>query len=161
MGIALESIEGGKIALAPGNHGLRPDESIATQSEVIAFEQLLNDGLKTGQFSQKDLQRALLARTLPSINAFKDISLEKKSTSDYVVYLHKKYGIAFKISESASPEERASIEAGEGTKAYFKTIQFENKNAYINFKKAIQEAITDNQAEKEFLLSFYDDIYYN
>lgn len=161
MGIALESIEGGKIALAPGNHGLRPDESIATQSEVIAFEQLLNDGLKTGQFSQKDLQRALLARTLPSINAFKDISLEDKTTTDYVIYLHKKYGIAFKISEDASPEERISIEAGEGTKEYFKTIHFEDKNAYINFKNTFQEAITDNQAEKEFLLSFYDDVYYN
>jgi len=66
--------------------------------------------------------------------------------------LLEKYKIKVEIDPSLSPEEKTKLEKQKGTKAYFERINFENEASYKNFIATIKTAITDNQAEKEFLV---------
>ncbi|MBW7954388.1 hypothetical protein H3C61_01105 [Candidatus Gracilibacteria bacterium] len=156
MGISIKEIKNGQISLQrPKNMLIDGENQKATDDEIVNFENLLNSGLRNQNFTLNDLQNSLLARTLPSMDKFKQNSLDKSlSTTDYAIYLHKKYNISFQKIDGSDDNKSK-------TKEYFSQIHFEDENKYKQFKATIGNAIKENQAEKEFLLSFYDNLYYN
>lgn len=162
MGISIKEMKDWEIKLQAWNESMRWNNYLATKKEVVDFETLLNSWLNEKKFTQSDLQKALLVRTFDSIKDFQSTTFDaNKTTTDYVIYLHKLYHISFSISPNATQEEKENIQNWKGSKEYFKNIQFENETRYLQFRNTIKQAITDNQAHRELLIGFYDDIYYN
>lgn len=163
MWISLESIKNWKISLKAWVQSIREKLNISSYKETKEFENLLNNWIDSLYFTWEDLQKALLYRTYNSINSYLVTKFEDQntSTSEYALYLLEKYKIGVQIDPNLSHEEKRDLESKKWSKAYFERINFENESSYKNFIKTIKDAITDNQAEKEFLMWFFDDLYYN
>lgn len=162
MWISLESIWNGKIVLTPWKQWIRERQYIASRDKTKQIETLLNNGMWT-YFTPADLQKALLYRTHDSIQTYLASKFEgqESSTSEYALFLLEKYKISVQIDPNLSETEKRALEEKKWTKAYFEKINFENENAYKRFIATIKSVITDNQAEKEFLVWFFDDLYYH
>ncbi len=162
MWISIENVQEWKITLKEWHQNLMWKLNIASYQETRDFEKLLNNGVWR-YFTQEDLQKSLLYRTHNSLEKYIGSKFENQetSTSEYALILLEKYKIKVEIDPSLSPEEKTKLEKQKGTKAYFERINFENEASYKNFIATIKTAITDNQAEKEFLVWFFDDLFYH
>lgn len=161
MWISIENIQAWKITLKEWHQNLMGKLNIATYQETRDFENLLNNWLGK-YFSQEELQKSLLYRTHSSLEKYASSKFDKDetSTSEYALFLLEKYKIKVNVDPSLSPDEKSKLESKKWTKAYFERIHFQNEAAYKTFIATIKGAITDNQAEKEFLVWFFDDIFY-
>ncbi len=151
--VSIEQIKNEKITLKAWVQSLRSNLNIATHEETMAYQSLLNSYIQSWKISISGLNKALLYRT-SSLDGYL-IETDKKpwTTSEYAGRLMEKYALNFK---------KYGMEID--IKTWWITIKKENfadEQSFLNFKEYIKLSITDNQADKEFLLTFFDDIYYN
>lgn len=136
--------EAKKITLTPPKMPIKSEGNLASQEETLRYNELINHYIASGKIGISDINKGLLYRTT-SIDDYVSEKADKNfSTPEYVQRLLKKYHIYV-----------------EGD---IKNISFwngpEGKNQFEKFKKDIRFAITNNQADKEFLLAYFDDVYY-
>lgn len=146
--ISVNGMEWWKIKLRTWRQNLKKSLDIANNGETVAYESLINNYLLAGKISIIDINTALLYRTSSLDTYLKEkAEWQETSTSDYAERLFKKYNIGFSgpplkdFKFSADPKEK--------------------EDQYGKLKWLIEQIITDNQADKEFLLVYFDDIYYN
>lgn len=127
----------GKIILKEWKEGIKKDPNIASREDVLRYSNLLN----SANISASDINKALLYRT-NSVDEYIDEKLDwKLSTSEYVQRLMEKYKFSFDW-------------------ILVKDMTIWSENDLKSLKQKISEKVTDNQADKEFLLTYFDDKFY-
>lgn len=117
---------------------------VANSGIVIDYQNIINSfGIKKGTISVADIQKALLYKT-SWISTYIDTH-ENFSTNEYANELLKKYNDIF-------------VKRGFRFTNLWETIDEEN---YKIAKKAIAEWMVDNQADREFLSVYFDDLFYS
>ncbi len=117
---------------------------VTTPDEVVSYQNIINNfGITTWKISVAEIQKALLYKTSGIDNYM--METQTYSTNEYANRLIIKYKDIL-------------------AKRWFtftnlwETIDEEN---YKRAKKAIEEWITDNQADREFLSVYFDDLFYS
>lgn len=127
----------GKIILKEWKEGIKKDPNIASREDVLRYSLLLN----SANISTSDINKALLYRT-NSVDEYTEEKLNwKLSTSEYVQRLMEKYKFSFDW-------------------ILVKDMTIWSENDLKSLKQKISEKVTDNQADKEFLLTYFDDKFY-
>lgn len=141
IGIWINGIDGtGKIVFNTPEKPFNQEWKIADYAETIKYKNLINNCISSGKISISDVTKALLYRTT-SIDDYINEKVDKNfSTSKYVERLLEKYKI-------------------HGWIKWIK-VMVQSEQWLKDLKKIINDAITDNQADKEFLLIYIDDLYY-
>lgn len=131
-----------KIILKEWKQDFRSNLNIANHDEVIWYKNLINNYISDWKISISDINKALTFRT-SSIDTYiwEKTQNQKLSTSEYAQRLMEKY----------------KIRISGGT---IKDIVIWNEEDLKIFKANINNAITDNQADKEFLFAYFDDKFY-
>lgn len=128
----------GKIILREWKQSsVKKDTTISSKEETLRYSSLLN----SANLSVSDINKALLYRT-NSVDQYIDEKLDGKlSTSEYVQKLMEKYEFKFDwiLVKDMSIWSEADLKI---------------------LKQKISEKVTDNQADKEFLLTYFDDKFY-
>lgn len=134
----------GKIVLHPPKIPFKAEGNFATYEDTLKYNQLFNNYILSGKVSISDVTKWLLYRTSSVDDYIKEKADNSFSTPEYVQRLLKKYKIHVEWN--------------------IKDISFwsgaEWKKQFEAFKKDISFAISDNVADKEFLLTYFDDVYY-
>lgn len=130
--------------------------NVATHDEVTSYQNIFNNYLSGWFFTVPDFHKALLYRTT-WIESYINEKIEgqKLSTHEYALRLLEKYN----ISVVAYGENKDEINSKKWTAQYFDWF-FQTQEQYLAFKADIKKIITDNQSDKEFLITYFDDIYY-
>lgn len=153
--ISIEWVQDGKIILKAWVQSQRKNLDIATYEETIAFQSLINNYLNTAWgISIIDLNKALMYRTSSIDNYLNEkVDWQKTSTNEYAGRLMERYSLNFKKYWIDISLNKWWIT--------IKKEQFKDEQTFLAFRESVKLSITDNQADKEFLLTFFDDIYYN
>lgn len=143
--ISLSGIgQDGKIVLHPPKIPFKAEGNLATHEDTLKYNELFNHYILSGKVSISDISKWLLYRTSSVDDYIKEKADNSFSTPEYVQRLLKKYKIHVEWN--------------------IKDISFwsgaEWKKQFEAFKKDISFAISDNVADKEFLLTYFDDVYY-
>lgn len=130
-------IKDGKLFLEKGNDAIMGNDKYASFEETRKYEKVINDAITAGKISLQDITKTYLYRTSEIASASK----EKLTTSQYAEKLLKKYGIGV---------EGESLEK----------FQLANNKEWYDFLIAnIKNTITNNQADREFLVLYFNDKY--
>lgn len=132
-----------RLRLTEGKQSITNDLKIASKQEASSYEELINNYLKT-----EDFMLGLLYRT-SKIEEFKATNPKDFSTSSYAQYLADKYGIHIREHAQAWDEIVWNIN----------NLKIQNASQLENEKQKISRNVS-NQADKEFLLAYFDDIYF-
>lgn len=177
--IAIEWFENWKIKLKTWKQSLTEKLDIADHNETIRYEELINNYLKEWVINIKDIYKALLYRTTEIDNYIQEWTDKKNlSTSDYARRLFKKYKIkissdvAWKWLESLDfvkkeknpvykPKIQKKVDGKTEETPTEEFIEKIDKEWYEKLKQLINETVTDNQSDKEFLIAYIDDVYSN
>ncbi|MDD5769543.1 MAG: hypothetical protein PHE25_01125 [Candidatus Gracilibacteria bacterium] len=150
-GIKIDSIKGNEINFTPGNKPLVDKTTIIPGvDEVVNYQELFNSRIRSGKISIQDIHTALLYRS-SVVDKFltenKD-SKEPLTTTEYVKRLLLKHNIS--IAQNKKPSDTD-----------LKNFKFKSEEDYKLLRGHLDKNMFDNQADKEFILSYFDDIYYN
>lgn len=143
--ISLSGIgQDGKMILHPPKIPFKAEGNLATHEDTLRYSELLNNYIHSGKVSISDMSKWLLYRTSSVDDYVKEKADKSFSTPEYVQRLLKKYKI--------------HVEWNIKDISFWSGIEW--KKQFEAFKKDISFAISDNQADKEFLLAYFDDVYY-
>lgn len=146
--ISLSEIKGNKITLKAGIEAKW--KTIASHDEMLTFQWILNNAVTTWKISTKEVQTALLYRT-SSLDSFimENNGNNNIKTTDYAVRLLNKYKITISSDKPVTSENLAS------------ELKGFPQEKYNDFKNKILGAITDSQADREFMIGYLDNLKYD
>ena len=129
-----------KIILKEWKQNTTKGLEIADYKEVTKYSELLNNYLSTWKITVSDINKSLMYRTTSIDDYIEENPSWELKTSKYVERLLKRY----KLDENIKIWEK----------------WFYNENDYLLAKKIVNNKVTNSQADKEFLLAYFDDMFY-
>lgn len=122
---------------------------VLKHEDVLHFQELINWRILSWKLTPEEVQTALLYRTSSLDDFIKEKNDSQLSTTDYAVRLLNKYKITISSDKPVTSENLAS------------ELKGFPQEKYNDFKTKILWAITDSQADREFIIGYLDNLKYD
>lgn len=141
--ISIERINNGKITLRLWKQNIKWNLNIASYEEAVRYETILNSNFKSWKISHSDIVKAQMYRTWTIDDYIEEVWVENTSTWSYVERLLNKHNIKvldWNISN---------------------ITEFKSEEEYNHLINTIKVMVKDSQADREFLVNYFEYIKIN
>lgn len=141
--ISIERINNGKITLRLWKQNIKWNLNIASYEEAVRYETILNSNFKSWKISHSDIVKAQMYRTWTIDDYIEEVWVEDTSTWSYVERLLNKHNIKvldWNISN---------------------ITEFKSEEEYNHLINTIKVMVKDSQADREFLVNYFEYIKIN
>ncbi|NVP17217.1 hypothetical protein HUU51_00720 [Candidatus Gracilibacteria bacterium] len=143
LGISIERINNGKITLRLGKQNIKGNPNIASYEEAVRYETILNSNFKSGKISHSDIVKAQMYRTGTIDDYIEEVGVEDTSTGSYIERLLNKHNIKVLDGNISNITE------------------FKSEEEYNHLINTIKVMVKDSQADREFLVNYFEYIKIN